>query len=107
MSKSWAGGSTRAWRKVREFVLARDGYQCQVRLPGCSGRAPLTGGPGVAGHAHHTLGREVSGDDVRWIVAACVSCNLKIGDPTKRPDPAPKPRTNWAQMPIEGWDEAC
>lgn len=26
----WRGGSTRRWRRVRLFVLSRDGYRCQV-----------------------------------------------------------------------------
>lgn len=30
MSRSWAGGSTRPWRRLRLFVLSRDGYACQV-----------------------------------------------------------------------------
>jgi 5-methylcytosine-specific restriction protein A len=25
-----------AWRAVRQFVLIRDGFLCQLRLPGCS-----------------------------------------------------------------------
>jgi 5-methylcytosine-specific restriction endonuclease McrA len=30
-------GST--WRKVRLEILQRDGYKCQIRLPGCTGKA--------------------------------------------------------------------
>lgn len=30
MSRGWAGGSTRAWRKLRAAVLERDGSRCQV-----------------------------------------------------------------------------
>lgn len=26
----WLNGSTRRWRKVRSFVLDRDGYRCQL-----------------------------------------------------------------------------
>lgn len=38
---SWRarGGSTRAWRKLRAFVLARDGWVCQV----CGGPADTVG----------------------------------------------------------------
>lgn len=90
MSKAWAKGSTSAWRKLREFVLARDGYQCQLQLPGCTVAAPVRGG-----HVHHTLGREVTGDDPAHMVASCRSCNLKAGDPTKQPDPPPRPMTRW------------
>lgn len=34
MSTSWSGGSTRAWRKLRAFVLVRDRYRCQVPVDG-------------------------------------------------------------------------
>ncbi|QJY51227.1 HNH endonuclease [Pseudonocardia broussonetiae] len=86
MSRAWEGGSTRAWRKVRAGVLARDGHRCQLRVPGiCTTRAT---------HAHHTVGREVSGDDPASIVAACAACNLHVGDPRKH-DPAPSPRAWW------------
>lgn len=90
MSRAWAGGSTRGWRKARAQVLARDGYLCQLRLEGCTTYAPLRGG-----HVHHTHGRAVTGDDTRFMVAACAHCNLKAGDPTTTPDPAPRPLTRW------------
>lgn len=84
MSEAWSGGSTRAWRRVRALVLLRDGYRCRLALPGCTGEAT---------DAHHTLGRAVTGDDPRWVVAACHRCNLKMGEPV--PDPAPRPLTRW------------
>jgi hypothetical protein len=28
-----------AWRRIRPVILARDAYQCQIRLPVCTGRA--------------------------------------------------------------------
>jgi 5-methylcytosine-specific restriction endonuclease McrA len=43
VSRAWKGGSTRAWRKVRAYVLERDGYTC--RVPDADGRpcgAPAT-----------------------------------------------------------------
>lgn len=86
MSKNWASGSTTAWRKVRAAVLARDRHQCRLRLPGCTTHAT---------HAHHTRGRHITGDDPRWIVAACRNCNLKVGDPTKTKDPPNRPVTRW------------
>lgn len=103
MSKTWAGGSTRRWRRVRALVLARDGYRCRAhedgwcdRVPGmhaCTGRAEQ-GGPD-AGHAHHTHGRAVTGDDMRYLVASCAACNLHIGDPTVRDDPPNRAVTRW------------
>lgn len=86
MSKAWAGGSTRAWRKLRLEVLLRDGYQCKLRVPGvCTGRADSV---------HHTLGKGVS-DDPAHLVAACTACNVHIGQPSKATDPKPRPLTRW------------
>lgn len=86
MSNSWRGGSTRAWRRVRLGVLIRDGYQCQIALPGvCTGTAT---------QVHHTVGRSVSGDDPRYLVASCRDCNLKRGDPTKHSF-KPRKMTRW------------
>lgn len=34
MSAAWAGGSTRAWRRLRAAVLERDGGRCQVPVEG-------------------------------------------------------------------------
>lgn len=85
MSRSWAGGSTWAWRKTRAKVLARDGYRCQLGLPGCTGKAT---------EVHHKQGREATGDDPEHLVAACQNCNLKVGDP-RRHDPKPDPRRQW------------
>lgn len=104
MSKTWASGSTRRWRTIRAMVLARDHYQCRAHQDGwcaranrpgphtCTGRADLTGPH--AGHAHHTHGRSVTGDDPRHIVAACQACNLWIGDPTTT-DPPGRSATQW------------
>lgn len=86
MSSAWAKGSTRAWRRTRRQVLARDGFLCQLRLEGCTTTAT---------HVHHTHGRTTTGDDPAHLVAACAHCNLKVGDPTQHPDPAPRPRTRW------------
>ena len=87
MSRSWAKGSTRQWRRTRAAVLARDGYRCTLQLDdGCTT---------IATHVHHVHGRTTTGDDPAHCVAACAHCNLKLGDPTKAPDPAPTPRTRW------------
>jgi len=86
MSRAWAKGSTRAWRRTRALVLRRDGWECQLRRPGCTA---------LATHVHHVHGRTTTGDDPTHLVAACAHCNLSIGDPTRTPDPAPRPRTRW------------
>lgn len=89
MSQWWQGGSTRAWRKIRARVLHRDGYQCQLRLAGCTRTAPLRGG-----HVHHTHGKKY-GDDPRFLVAACRNCNLKLGNPDRTTDPPNRTVTKW------------
>lgn len=87
MSSAWAKGSTRAWRRIRALVLARDGHRCRLQLPDvCTGRAT---------HAHHTVGKAVTGDDPTFLVAACAACNGRTGDPRGKPDPPPRPRTRW------------
>lgn len=80
MSKTWAGGSTREWRRVRAYVLDRDGHRCQLQLEGCTT---------VATDAHHTRPRELVGDDPNHVVGACESCNNRAGDP-READPAPR-----------------
>lgn len=85
MSRNWAKGSTRAWRRTRAAVLARDGGLCQLQLAGCTTHADCV---------HHTLGRGVTGDDPAHLVASCTHCNGKVGDPTRVPDPKHKP-TRW------------
>lgn len=88
MGKSigWPNGSTRAHRRAREQVLKDAGYHCQLRYDGCLGKAT---------DAHHTVAREVAGDDPSKMVAACHPCNVKAGDPRTGPDPAPRGRTQW------------
>ncbi|CRK59190.1 hypothetical protein [Alloactinosynnema sp. L-07] len=43
---------------------------------------------------HHVLGRAVTGDDPRHLVAACGPCNRHVGDPA-RYDPQPRTMTRW------------
>ena len=97
MSKTWAKGSTRAWRRLRDTILARDGYRCRLRLPGewVNRKGQHVRCKVVADCVHHTLGKSITGDDPRYLVAACTPCNLKVGEPAKQPDPAPQPRTKW------------
>lgn len=89
MSRRWAGGSTRAWRKIRAYVLDRDDYRCRLQLPDvCTG---------VADTVHHTEDRALVGDDPDYLQAACAACNQARGDPTKRTtrDPAGRGVTRW------------
>lgn len=91
-SRSWPNGSTRAYRKARDVVLERDGWICQLCKrpinPRLSGKHPQ--GPS----AHHTVARELVGDDPRHMVAAHLLCNQQAGDPRSN-DPAPTGRTQW------------
>lgn len=50
---------------------------------------------GIMEHAHHTMGRARTGDDPRYIVGACETCNLWIGDPAKGDDPPAVAVTSW------------
>lgn len=84
MSNAWKGGSTTAWRRVRAMVLIRDGFRCQLKIRNiCTTQAT---------QVHHMLGREVSGDDPRYLVASCRECNLKAGNPALA---RPKRVSNW------------
>lgn len=96
MSNAWRKGSTRAWRRTRALVLARDGHRCQLALPGTwrTRDGQVRRCLGVATQAHHLDGKAY-GDDLGRIVAACKPCNLKVGNPLTAPDPPPRPRTRW------------
>lgn len=89
MSRSWAGGSTTAWRKLRAAVLlanaATNRGMCTLQIKGvCTGQAT---------QVHHIQGKG-AGDQESNLAAVCRGCNLKVGDPT-RISPAPRPRSNW------------
>lgn len=75
--KVWAGqttgqGSTRASRKAREDCLTKAKHRCQLRHPGCTGRAT---------DAHHPTGLANTGRrrgqavDSGQLVAACPNCH--------------------------------
>ncbi|MFF5992594.1 HNH endonuclease [Prauserella flavalba] len=92
MSKTWKGGSSRAQRAARAFVLDRDAWVCQLcgkPIP----RAARTPHPDSA-EAHHTVARELVGDNPEYMVASHRRCNQKAGDP-RVTDPQPRPRTKW------------
>lgn len=90
MSKAWAKGSTTAWRKLRTQVLQANLLEnqgrCTVRIEGvCTGQANTV---------HHTMGRAVTGDDPRYLVATCRECNASIGEP-KNNSPQHKRVSEW------------
>lgn len=95
MSKAWHSvrtpGGRRAEVKLAHAVLERNaqtnGGRCTVRLPEvCTGKAE---------QAHHVLGKAITGNDPRYIVASCAACNQKIGNPMRRPDPPARPVSRW------------
>ncbi len=57
------------WKAVRLQVLARDGYRCMIRLPGCTGRAT---------QVDHIVSMSNGGSrlDPANLRAACRSCNI-------------------------------
>lgn len=59
---------TTAWTQASKAVLARDGYRCQIRLPGCLGRATS---------ADHVIELEDGGPlyELGNLQAACRPCN--------------------------------
>jgi hypothetical protein len=76
-------------------VLRRDGFRCQLQLPGvCRIDAPLFGG-----HVHHVHGKTkcpgCRADHLDHLQAACAPCNLKTGEPTRKGDPPCNPMTIW------------
>ena len=95
MSHAWGRGSTRRWREVRAIVLARDKYICRAHNDGyCDAVLRTHTCTRYATHAHHTKGKSVTGDDMRYIVASCRSCNMHIGDPRKH-SPSHKRVSKW------------
>lgn len=86
MSKTWKKGGSRGWRRIKAQVIERDRGQCQIKIEGICQRKATT--------AHHTVGKTVTGDDPRYLVASCMPCNLHVGDP-RRHDPEPKPWGGW------------
>lgn len=73
MSRAWRGGSTRAWRRVRPYVLARDGATC--RKPKGDG---ICGAPATT--AGHIIPRCDGGtDDPANLRAECAACNYAGG----------------------------
>lgn len=66
-------GSTRAWRRLRAFILHRDGYSCRVPVAGDADQ--LCGA--YATHVDHIIRRRDGGTDhPDNLRAACRDCNL-------------------------------
>jgi hypothetical protein len=76
--RNWQGGSERQWRYVRAGVLAANkaerGGVCALMLAGCTGLATCV---------HHVAGKDVTGNDSKWLVASCTHCNTTAGDPRR------------------------
>lgn len=118
MSALNAGGSTRSWRRLRAYVLTRDGGRCQVPadelqlapagvqlLPGSwwalvgpdDGRVPCLA---PASHVDHVIARAAGGTDaLPNLRAACAHHNLSrgaaAGDDTPLPAPRRQQNTRW------------
>lgn len=81
MSAAWIGGSDRRWRKLRLYVLDRDGFTCQMPV---SGGTADNGGQvcgAFATHVDHIVPLAKGGAkyDDRNCRASCASCNLRRG----------------------------
>ncbi|WKU03856.1 hypothetical protein [Micromonospora sp. HUAS LYJ1] len=78
-------------------MLLRDaGKGCRAHLDGWCAQVPgIHQCTDTQDVAHHTLGKAVTGDDPRHLVAACAACNLHIGDPARHVDPPDRPVTRW------------
>lgn len=88
---AWDKGSTRRWRRIRAGVLEENrrtnGGRCALAIPGvCTREATCV---------HHTVGRAISGDDPRYLVASCQPCNQHVGEPSRQPSPQPKKISEW------------
>ncbi len=61
---------TPAWRDLREQCLVRDGFVCQLALPGCTHTATI---------ADHIISRNNGGaDDLSNLRAVCRPCDNRL-----------------------------
>lgn len=65
-----ATGSTRRWRRIRRYVLDRDGWRCQVLVDELTGHVVEAERPSTP---------PAGPDDVAWLRAACPLHNLTRG----------------------------
>jgi hypothetical protein len=107
MSAGWKNGSSTAWRKLRQEVLDENARtnagRCTLAYEGTwavlnprTRKAEVRRCAGVANTVHHTLGKAVTGDDRRYLMATCGPCNRKAGEPARQPDPPVRPVTTWS-----------
>jgi len=83
------GRNRKAWYQLRDCRLRFAGYRCELRLPGCTGRA-TTGHLDPRLHGDHTRAR------LKDIRAACPNCHGRVdGGRATRPAPAPSVERTW------------
>ena len=82
MSRSWAGGSTSRWRKLRAAILAANANENAGRCVLAIAKVCT----GTADTVHHVLGK-AHGDDARYLIAVCRACNLHVGQPGRGAKP--------------------
>lgn len=75
------------WPQLRLIILARDGYRCQIGLPGCTK---------IATECDHVDPFAVHGVTGRYR-AACKHCNSSLGAQVRnnRNRPTPNPSREW------------
>lgn len=87
MSAGWALGSTTRWRRIRAYVLARDGYVCRIGAAGCVE---------LATHVDHIVPKEAGGTDEEGnLRAACEPCNLGRRRARAEYEPDPRSVSEW------------
>jgi 5-methylcytosine-specific restriction endonuclease McrA len=74
----------RCWPRLRLMILRRDGWVCQIKLPGCRT---------VASHCDHIIPWEEDGTGGPWfdpnnLRAACAFCNISRKRRGKQPRPS-------------------
>jgi 5-methylcytosine-specific restriction enzyme A len=80
--------SDASWRKVRLAVLERDGWKCQIRLPGCRGEAD---------EVDHVVPHDRGGAwyDEANLRASCGFCNRARGNRQRQRFGSRNPSREW------------
>lgn len=82
------------WLILRKLVLQRDGYVCQLRLPGCKTKAT---------QVDHIIGLAQAPErrwDIENLTSACRSCNIAKGN---RDNPRGQPWRRHLPNPSRHW----